>query len=432
MGARQAVRASDKPCLLPPSPYLLSPHSAPLTCSAARAREAMEAALTEGGVDFEYNAAKWKAKCYLYWASGACHFVVRLYTTPAAAGGGDEGYLVELQRRAGCVNVFRAVYDRVLGSLARAGVLVPGTPAAKRAAALLDAPAPRAGPAPVLPPRPVAATYPPAGCTSCEDEDEEAADGCRPTPADDVHAIVEAFSSLTGMLSSEFDDIATPAAQSVASLTVSRRVRAALGAKALNVLLTATAAGAGAPAAAAAAAATTSTSTPPPPPPPGAAAADRQTSSGSVSSAVASGVIAEVDRADGGAALALIHILLSRAVHPASSVECRTACAIAVSNLAKDGSCVEVLSRFMAPAVLLDCIAQLMVSAHTAALRREAAHAVLRVVTASPATMAAALASDCHLRAGRLLELPGLLGHDALLDRYLRDASAALYTAARS
>lgn len=59
-------------------------------------KDAVKGALATAKADFEWNEAKWKAKCYIYRLSGCAVFSVRLYTRE---GGGGEEYIVELQRR---------------------------------------------------------------------------------------------------------------------------------------------------------------------------------------------------------------------------------------------------------------------------------------------------------------------------------------------
>lgn len=140
------------------------------------------------------------------------------------------------------------------------------------------------------------------------------------------------------MLRSEFDDVASSAAQSIAALSASARVREALGRCAAEEDAAAAArpqgAAAGGP-------------TPAPAP-----------------------------------VLGLFEALTSRAVNPAASPESRTVCALALAKCALDAACARALFRMGAPWVLLDALTRVPIAAPLSALRRESLRAVLHIVSA--------------------------------------------------
>lgn len=390
--AKPAATKLERPAVLPAPPFALTPYVVPLSCKPAAARGGVERALAAHSVDYEYNEAKWKAKCYLYHPTGTCHFVVRLYSERA----GDDAFLVELQRRKGCARIFRRAFDAVLAALAQEGVVSADSEAAKRVHGLALAPAASAAaPAPALAIAGVdfagadggAATAPPAAVTAA-----------------DAHAIVDAFLPLTAMLAQSFDDIVTPAAQSIASLSTSRRVVAALGMRAR----------AGAEALAAGRRS------------PDASPLSRQSSTGTASTAspAASAAASEVERRDTQIVYNLLQNLVVRALQPTVSLEARTACAMALANLAQDAACAEVLALFNSAVAVFLALKDVEVSARAAALRRELARVALRVMTASAAA-AAAVAADRGASAAVLALATDARyrGHDAAFDRLAAAAS---------
>lgn len=335
-----------------------------------------------------------QAKCYLYHPTGTCHFVVRLYSERA----GDDAFLVELQRRKGCARIFRRAFDAMLAALAQDGVLSVESEAGKRVHALaLAPPASAASAAPAL----AIAGVDFAGA----DGGASAAPAAAPVTAADAHAIVEAFLPLTAMLAQSFDDIVTPAAQSIASLSTSRRVVAALGMRAR----------AGAEALAAGRRS------------PEASPASRQSSTGTVTSPAPSSAAAtasEVERRDTQIVYNLLQNLVVRALQPTVSLEARTACAMALANLAQDAACAEALAQFNSAVAVFLALKDVEVSARAAALRRELARVALRVMTASPAAAAAVAGDSGAATAVRALATdPRYHGHDAAFDRLAAAAS---------
>lgn len=287
----------------------------------------------------------------------------------------------------GCHALFRCTFDEVIAKLSDEKVLAPNSDAAKRALALAAAKAaPRPPPVPGLPPPP-----PPVGMA--EDADA-AAEACG---ANLGEVAVEAFASLAVMLASAYDDVASSAAQSIAALSAAARVRAALGKHGAPALKRALALQSQLKAAAAAF-------------DPGAAAHARQASAGSTASSASStgGAVggfggakfaaepppapsptaAGAPRGGAGAApppspppgmppsdtivLQIFDMVLKRADgRLPSSVECRTACAIAAAQLASDPLCREVLTGYHAALFLIGAARAELPTASAAALRRE-------------------------------------------------------------
>lgn len=183
-------------------------------------------------------------------------------------------------------------------------------------------------------------------------------------------AVTDAFGHLVVMLRSEFDDVATSAAQSIAALSASSRVRESLGrcaseedAARQQLLLQRPAGGPSSPLSAAAAA----------------------------------------------PVLGLFEALCARAVSPAASPECRTVCALALAKCALDAPCARVLFRMGAPWVLLDALVHVRIAAPISALRRECVRAVLHIASALDAEARAALRASVGLRGPGPAESAGTL-----------------------
>ena len=581
-----AAGGLTRPRLVPPPPFFLTNFTINVAASGglSELRKALEGALAAARIDYEYCAAKWKAKCYVYKPRGNCAFVLRTYTAGGGGGGsnpnnsgnsGNSGnnptYLVELQRRKGCHATFRRAYDRVVVQLAAQGVLPDDCPAACRAKALGLLPqrkgkgthqrgkggsnsagsanvsisdaatglqrsnsAPASGlgnqndgdgggggcgsdsdggpgwsddedfreeaarrrstgtagtgsteaaaggggggvddvsssdamppPPPFLRPgRQMHMTAPEVaaaaaagtggasgsslGTGSSSSSSSSAAPSSAPfsttgtPPLDDAVAVVEAMTTLAGLVMSEYDDACGPAAQSIAALTTSRRARAAIGARAVAAAAVAcaqpysydviAAVGAGAPAVAgrggaggATAASSAGSVTPPATTAASAGTPFRQTSapaqlqsqSGAAPSTSTSSSGAPLSAVDAGV-LRLLWSLLERAAPPSpggghcppyvlTAFECRTACALALVNLAKEPSCAAVLAGplFNAGPRLLDVARCVPICAVGAALRRECLHAVYRLMTslAPGSPELTSLVSDCYARSQAL------------------------------
>jgi hypothetical protein len=345
--------------MMPPAPFFLTHHVVHLSVESGRLRSAMEDSLRMCGADFEYNACKWKAKAYVYRPSGFVNFAMRAYTE--AGPNGNELYLVELQRRRGCHVMFQSVYDTILQAFAKSGALQQDSPSARRVAEIASAKTRETATgvadeasknSAALPPptfnrvslpshvateplnasvatseggyasdRSVSST---ASAASNADTGKNAAElGMSKNAEADSSMVVDALTTLTTMLASEYDDVACPAAQSIAALCVSKRVRKALGLRAVAAL-----------------------------------------EKGSGADQTAQPV------------LQLFENLMARACNPYLSIESRTSCAIALSELAKDSNCARALFRTQLPARLLAAVLHVPQCAAGAAFRRQAIEAV--------------------------------------------------------
>lgn len=225
---------------------------------------------------------------------------------------------------------------------------------------------------------------------------------------------VTAFASLSHMLLSEYDDVCCPAAQSISAMSVSKRVRKAIGRTALVGLeawrqwaisaTQGTRALPQLPQSASAAAISVATPTP---------SADAAAASGSARSARSSGAGLSVctagavtmpvplsppgcpnkgltlpQNADGSIPVAqMLEHLVARACTPCfhpgmphamprASIECRTACAIALANLSADDNCARALASLHAVPRLMYACFVVPHCAAAAAFRRETMRAV--------------------------------------------------------
>ena len=445
---------ASRPRVLPPPPFALTSNVVQLCVPLMAVHEAVQSALRDADVDFEYKPAKFKARCFVYRARGACAFILRMYSTPASACSpaaspavaGESGpLLLELQKRRGCAQVFARTCDRLILHMYLRGLLAEGCPAAARvrgmhadlAAAMRASAVPAASAnmtttASAFPPPPMcpgaaamreaireaarAAARARGGddgaVTAAEDDDDHEVEvdmelarrsaaspraGGAGATACDAQAVVTACVSLVGALRSAYDDVCAPAAQSLALLASSPRVRDTLGAS-LAAYFAAQRAGVPTPLAAAVSVAA------------GAAAA-------------APAAAAAVDAA-GKQALGLLRALVQRAVDaPGTSLECRTAAAVALAQLSRNCSVSEALLRDAAPVALLDAAAAAVVGAEGAALRRQLVRAALFVAPSAPGHSCMA---DFALRAHALARSPAHLGGDEKFAAVVRKLAARL------
>lgn len=352
--------------MIPPLPAYLLNWVMTLRCDLDSLRTHVEAGLKAARVDFEYKPASWKAKCYVYTPSTSCQFVAKLYSAAGAASteaSSSETWTLELIRRSGNHATFRTVFDRVLMHLSDSGLIEGTCTAAARARTLQKEAKAQAD---------AIATGAPHFPKSLSDdtvdpETDSAAAGIVDAPFTaaaslDSQSVADAFKSLSEMLKQPYDDVCSPAAQSICALTVSRKVRAALGQKARAALTALFAAQQAA-----------------------------QASGNKAATAV------QVDPV-----LSVFDGLARRAVDESgsTSVDCRTACAMAMATLSRDTDCAYVLYRM---SVHMGACASLekLVSQHDAvkgALRRAKAELIRNLLehavsSNSDATTAAATTS---------------------------------------
>jgi hypothetical protein len=332
---------------------------------------------------------------------------------------------MELQRRKGCHVLFRATYDALMGHLVNAGWISGNSDAARRARAmgLTDEAAPAAGSAGA------ASALKPLSALEADDllsadgddsgsEDEasrassrtsagEASASASTKPASTAAAtatVVDAFTTLTGMLASDFDDVALPAAQSIAALTFSKAVRKQLGKRATAALAAAT------------------------------SASPRITATGAPAGAATPTL---PDQAN-FSVLQLFEALLARVggawmgdplAPQRASLECRTAAALALVHLAKDKSCAEVLATMFAVPRLINGVTITGHSAASASLRRECLRASA-LLLGEPAAAQRAAENGCAKQIqGIKLACRDLdLEFDRLVDEVARRLDAAATT----
>lgn len=379
---RTATQALTKPRVLPPAPFFLTSTSVAVTCKVRELEHHLKTALKQVQVDYEFCAAKWKAKCYVYRPNACCHFAVRCYTertngnsqpacndlpagcfrlTPLPAQ--DEhasgrvqpadpeqidNFVLELQRRKGCHTLFRTTFDGVLSHLTQGGILRPESAARLAEQVCIDRAVSTAstssGTSLPMPPADLVRQStlglpPPAFFQAPEqnalplslldpriDPDDDSRSSSAEVQQQHEEAVADAFATLSSMLAKPWDDVACPAAMSISALAVGRRIRQALGAKVRPAFV-----------------------------------AFQQAQQ-------AGRALASVP-----AILTMFDALIKRVLDAKfTSVECRTACAMAIANLARDPSCGEVLFAMRAQDALLHAVLQTEPAACTAALRREA------------------------------------------------------------
>jgi hypothetical protein len=254
------------------------------------------------------------------------------------------------------------------------------------------------------------------------DDTEDGANGNNDGPAGagggrmpDPSSIADAFATLGAMLVSDFDDVSAPAAQSIASLSVSRRVRGALGAKAA-----ACTAAHPTPAALRAVAAAPKMAALgwQPPSPQGQQGQQGQASPTSWPAADASASVVQ-----------LFEMLLSRLERgfrnpytnvfvPTVGIECRTSCAIAIANLVREPACAGAFTVLGATSRILEAVKHVPHGAATAAFRRESMRAVHALITGNEAAARWAAQYGDGVRARSLAEAFG--GLDGAFDGFVR------------
>lgn len=335
-------------------------------------------ALRAARVDFTFNPAKFKAKCWVYEREGFCFFISRLYTRSSAA-----GFVAELQLRDGSRGLFGRKHSDVLRALvddaaqgggafaipvrcdaARQARLLGFLPpldaeeasriasaAAERVAATVPDGVPPELSLNSLPPPPVSlgaapVTTPGAGAAA--------------------QAVDESVAAVVALLRAQYDDVAVAGAEAALGIAESPTARAALGARITSVS------------------------------PPCHALA------------------------------ALIEILVIRASGKNNdSARCRTLCAFALEGLAGDAS----LARAMLikyAAALLDAVSfDPHGAADLFALRRAAVHTVRSIAEHSVALAAALVAQGCA-RQLEALSAPAYAGVDPAFDAAVLSAVSKL------
>ena len=361
-------------------------HTLHLTTPATELRRALETSLSASGVDFEYNPAKFKANCYRHTSHGSAAFTVRCHAAAAENWGvpptTPEVFLLQLTRRSGAPAVFLTAVDALLVGMVERGLLPTDGAARTRAAqlhALSAAHARAVAGAQGLPPLPPLAlldlpTLSPVQSSGLDEPHD---------PAADPHVPPLIF-KLVEHLCSDFEDVAGPAAQSIAELTGTVGVRHALG-----------------------------------------SAAYLESEAGQwghVGSTLLSALMDKVRNP---------LVCVSRPMTPRSlaaeaavGAELRTAAAIALVHLARDSCGGVALARLHGPSILLDAVAAVPSCAATAGLRREAARAAGLVVAGAARDAGREqmrlLQHDCVRERAEALLRPPFRGMDTDLDACLQ------------
>jgi hypothetical protein len=184
--------------------------------------------------------------------------------------------------------------------------------------------------------------------------------------AEEAHSVVGALGSLLDMLKSDFEDVCTPASQSVSLLSGSARVRNALGSVLRDYLAIHRSKNFGL------------SSSP---------FLGNNGAAASSSSAAAAGVSPNTE-ADGLLAISLLGSLVNRATDSdavkAASIECRTNCAFALANFSRDLYVADALMMFQTPKVLIEAAAVTPLCARNACLRRQLLRAMWHSISSSP------------------------------------------------
>lgn len=242
-----AVQVEVKPKVVPPFPWAFDGPTIEFEhCTAQVAGEAMLSALVASRVDYDFNHAKCKAKCYVYDRDGYCFFIARLY----ARGGGDAGFVAELQLRDGSRALFGRKHKDVLTSLVssakqgdKAFVLPPQSSAASLARRLgLMEPLDAAEAAAIAAEAAAAARLPPLGGVPAELSlsalpapsavfrgTASATDPARTTAT--AQAVDEAVGAVVALLKAHYDDVATSGAEAALGIVESGNSRDTLASR---------------------------------------------------------------------------------------------------------------------------------------------------------------------------------------------------------
>jgi len=322
---------------------------------------------TLGDVEFDAIDLMWM--CYAYSSRGQCTFQVNIYSR-------GEGLVIGLLNLNSdrSSSVFNSIYKRLIVAFGKRGLLLEGSAAAVRYAQILTAP-PRTPAATMLEKAMIemeriasgAPLSPPSGSHPDDDDDEDDDEdnflnpryssiaaprlekGVKPRPLalTDAHKVLEAIElpRLIDGLKSNRDDESTPTAQSLARLACDARVRAAFGAVLAE--------------------------------------------NAEYFAAVASNVPClptSKYKGAGNLIIPLLWHLFKRAINhrtAATSIECRTACALALASMARERGVADVLLLlFHAPQLLTEATERLDPNvARSACLRRQLMRIVWNIIS---------------------------------------------------
>lgn len=406
-----------------PVPYILSSYIVAITAPSLEVLEtSIRSSLVSANIDHEYSTLKWKAKCYVYKAGGSVHFTVQTFNVKNGSMN-NNAYLLEVQRLRGSHILFLDAYQRFVQVLESKNIV---TKLDDKILAMVGTSSSSAKPPSTSSPsspvsNPVSPSFATEGIKSPlslsnfeadPDNDpiikrlaeQQQLENTVPT-VEESSAAIAAFAALSSMLTSEFEDIACPAAHSLSAMSLSQRMRTAIGVAALSGLDTWRNASAAEASHARALPPTIPTyqnmpssnmvglAFPVPIAPPGGAVQlppAPQASTGVSSIAVAH----------------LLERLIVRSCmpnyHPSmpinmprASIESRTACAIALANLSQDESCCKVLGSLHIVPRLLYSSFVVPHGAASAAFRRNCMKAVANVLKINNEACKAAIPQMC-------------------------------------
>jgi hypothetical protein len=411
----------EQPRVVPPAPFFFSNSISVKAASLAELYESIVSSLQNVGVDFEFNESKWKGHCYIYKPSGFCYFTLHVYTKD----GSNTSFVIDINRQKGKHALLKFAYDGILSQLRSSGAVVDDAADVQQVAPSKGLPLERntsgssttstgsnisLGPLPAnirnsIPASLLSATSeldPELDAAVEEKDDDEKVDQTVASltsialkdsanfSSRDQAAISDGFAAIAAMLGSRYDDVAAPAAQSMATLSVSSRVASILGKRALQALVAF-------------------------------ATSPQGQASGVTATAAASSSFAAVSSPSVDPALLIFrNLLMAISSHANYSIEARTACVIAVASLAKDASCQEVLNTMAGPAILMDAVAIHVPSAAGAAFRRVCMEAVWTICcygSNKDAFLHAAKQAGCGARAS-VLAKPPYAGIDPVFDKF--------------
>jgi hypothetical protein len=315
-----------------PPPFTLTPYLIELSTHSSIKDALIDAKIDFGTLDGDDDDGdkNWSLQCFVFRSSGHTKFNIHIYSR-------NGNYLLELIRMSDSQTTFLHSYYRLISAFGARGLLVEGSVAAahftKMSARLLAPPAP----SPLLPP-----TF---------DEYADPDDSEELVAAALMLALPEALKVLEDLelpsiiknLTSEYDDVCTPTAQELARLACNQRVRAAFGAVLKDDD-------------------THATSTP---------------------------LLATLSKNRRELEDLLENLFFCAIDHPigSTSINCRTACALALGSMARETKVADALLVMLkAPALLLDSTKALLDIAHArnACLRRYLVRTVWHIISISP------------------------------------------------
>jgi len=432
-----------------PVPYILSSYIISINAASLELLESIiRTSLVSANIDYEYSALKWKAKCYIYKAGGSVYFTVQIFNLNKNNNNGNNGtYLLELQRLNGSHVLFVDAFQRlqqvlqnknIVNTLDKSILDLVGTSKQQRKASIVAA----SNSSPTSPDTSKVAS----SITDFDmDPDNDPVikrlteqQQLNTPTVEESTAAIAAFAALSSMLTSEFDDVACPAAHSLSAMSLSQRMRTAIGTAALSGAETWRTASveAGEHARAIPPALPTyhnmpsnmvGLSYPIPIAPPSGAVQLPAVTANSNNNTIA--VAHLLERLIVRACMPCYHPAMPNNM-PRASIESRTACAIALANLSLDESCCKVLGSLQVVPRLLYSSFVVPHGAASAAFRRHCLKTVMNVLKVNNDARKAAIPQMCL---ESIRHMPGYRDYpigDAQFDMYCNQIDHVLTTTA--